>query len=75
MNGISDGNVYKKGRKLEADSDLKYEPVEYDGKEYLVNTSGRIMKNKKNLKDGNDTYYCTDKSGVVTYHGEDKYSS
>lgn len=75
MNGLSDGYVYKKGRKLEADSDLKYEPVEYDGKEYLVNTSGRIMKNKKNLKDGNDTYYCTDKSGVVTYHGEEKYSS
>lgn len=73
-NGISDGYLYRKGRKLEADSDLKYEPVTYDGKEYLVNTSGKIMKSRKNLKDGNDVYYCTDKSGVVTYSGLEKNS-
>lgn len=72
LNGISDGYIYKKGRKLEADSDLKYEPATCDGKEYLVNTSGKIMKNKKNLKDGNDVYYCTDKSGVITYSGTEK---
>lgn len=72
LNGISDGYIYKKGRKLEADSDLKYEPVTYNGKEYLVNTSGKIMKNKKNLKNGDDIYYCTDKSGIITYTGNDK---
>ena len=36
---------------------------------YLVNTSGKIQKNKTNVKDKNDTYYCTDAEGLVTYKG------
>ena len=30
------------------------------------------MKNKKNIKDSDDTYYCTDKDGIITYEGGEK---
>ena len=33
------------------------------------------MKNKKNVKDGNDMYYCTDGAGRVTYYGSEKCDS
>ena len=46
--------------------------MEWDGDTYLVNTSGKIQKNKKNAKDGDDKYYCTDSKGVVTYEGMEK---
>ncbi|MCI9135837.1 MAG: DUF4124 domain-containing protein [Lachnospiraceae bacterium] len=31
------------------------------------------MKNAKNIKDADDVYYCTDKKGVITYKGTEKY--
>ena len=43
-----------------------------DASAYLVNTSGSIMKNKKNLKDTDDGYYCTDSKGHVTGYSETK---
>lgn len=78
--------IYVHGRKAKADSDLKYEAfsamgVRMDTEDaktqggYLLNTSGSIMKNKKNVKDGNDMYICTDKDGKVAYYGEDKCGS
>ena len=48
-------------------------PSEYDGKEYLINTSGKIMKKRKNIKDAGDRYYCTDCEGVITYSRYEKY--
>lgn len=70
--GIQDGSLYIKGRLLKADKDARLEKVTYDDQEYLINTSGKLQKNKKNVKDGDDKYYCTDGNGVVTYEGNEK---
>lgn len=72
IHGISDHSIYIKGRKMKADSDRKLQAVTFDGKEYLVNTSGVIQKKKTNVKDADETYYCTDASGVITYSGSEK---
>ena len=72
--GIEDGVIYEKGKRLEADKDEKLKKVEWDGETYLVNTSGKIQKNKKNAKDADDRYYCTDSKGIVTYEGMEKKS-
>lgn len=72
-NEIKDGCIYIKGQRQDADRDEKLRKVEFDGETYLVNTSGKIQKNKKNAKDGDDRYYCTDKSGKVIYDDSDKW--
>ena len=72
--GIEDGVIYEKGKRLEADKDEKLKKVEWNGDTYLVNTSGKIQKNKKNAKDADDRYYCTDSKGIVTYEGMEKKS-
>lgn len=74
-NGIEDGVIYEKGKRLEADKDEKLKKVEWEGETYLVNTSGKIQKSKKNVKDADDRYYCTDSKGIVTYEGTDKNSA
>ncbi len=48
--------------------------VDVTGK-VLVNASGTVQKNVKNLKDNNDVYYYTDGSGKVVYAGNKLYSS
>ncbi|WP_270497169.1 hypothetical protein [Hungatella effluvii] len=40
---------------------------------YLINASGSLMKNKTNIKDSDDNYYCTNAAGKVTYYSQDKY--
>lgn len=76
--GIYKDVIYVAGRRIEADSDQGYAIFAEDGTEmtseggYLVNTSGKIQKNKKNVKDKDDMYYCTDKDGIVTYIGSEK---
>lgn len=71
--GMEENAIYVMGRKLKADKDSKCEAVTYKGEQYLVNTSGKIMKNAKNTKDADDVYYCTDKKGIITYKGAEKY--
>lgn len=70
VEGIYDGSIYEKGRLLTIDSGVRYGIIEYDGKEYLVNQSGKIQKNKKNLKDADGIYYSSDKDGIVTHRGD-----
>lgn len=38
----------------------------------LVNTTGSVLKNKKNIKSNDDYYFCTDEDGIVTYVGTEK---
>lgn len=64
--GISDGYIYMNGLRLTADEDTKYQAVTYKDQEYLINENGTIQKNKKNIKDADDYYYCTDSKGVFT---------
>lgn len=70
--GIYEGAIYDQGRLQKAENDMRYAVIEHQGKDYLVNTSGKVQKNKTNLRDADGTYYCTDKDGVVTYTGGDK---
>ena len=44
---------------------MRYEPIQLDGKSYLVNESGRVTKSTSGVKDADGVKYVTDKSGVV----------
>ena len=72
VTGPSDGYLYKNGRRLAAENGMKYGIVEYDDKEYVVNESGSLQKKKKNLKDADGYYYCTDKDGILIHQLNDK---
>lgn len=78
--GVRDNHVYNNGLQLEADSDLRYAPVELDGVRYLVNASGTIQKASsstkssarpelgsgyKDYKDSNDTVWTVNTDGIV----------
>ena len=39
---------------------------------YLISTSGKLMKNKKNIKDSDDTYYKTNNKGIIVDSGSEK---
>lgn len=73
INGIDGDSIYINGRRIEADSDMRYEQFEYGGESYLISAAGKIMKGRTNVKDADGYYYCTDKKGVVTYYGEERY--
>ena len=70
--GEKDGYLYNEiGRLQEASSDVKYEPVEYKGVRYLVNTSGKIMKatsasKPKTYKDKDGIVYTVNEKGEIT---------
>ncbi len=72
-NSIYDESIYVQGRLIKADKDEKYKVVEYDGKEYLVGTSGKLAKNKKNIKDGDEKYYVTNSDGSISESGYEKF--
>ena len=42
FNGIQDNRLYIEGRRQDADSELRYAPAEFEGRQYLVNTNGMI---------------------------------
>lgn len=71
VTGVKDSYVYFKGKLLAAGSDSKYMQIQssssvIDG--YVVDTSGRVVKNRKNLKDKNGVRFSVDSSGrKVTY--------
>lgn len=71
--GIDDDCIFVEGRRLEAEAGSKYQVVTYNDKEYLIGTNGKLVKNKKNVKDADDVYYKTDKNGVVIDSSEDKF--
>lgn len=70
--GIYEDCIYIKGRMLKAEKDEKYKVVEYKGEDYLVSTSGKLAKSKKNLRDADGIYYSTSSKGIVTYTGDEK---
>ncbi|MDO5417537.1 MAG: cell wall-binding protein [Lachnospiraceae bacterium] len=72
IHGISDNAIYIKGQKQKADKEMKLQEITFEGESYLVNTSGTIQKKKNNVKDADETYYCTDEKGIVTYRGDEK---
>ncbi len=71
-NGIDDDSIYIHGRRLEAESGTRYQVVAYKGEDYLINASGTLAKNKKNIKDADGVYYKTDSRGRVIDSGDEK---
>ena len=67
--GIDGDSIYVKGRRLEAEEGTKYQPVTYKDETYLISTSGKLVKNKKNVKDSDDVYYKTDSKGRIVDSG------
>ena len=79
-NGIKDNTLYIGGLRQDADSDLRYEPVEFEGKRYLVNTNGSVQKagssskssakpelgkGFKDFKDENEAVWTVNTDGVI----------
>lgn len=71
-NGINSDSIYIQGRLLKADKDEKYKVVQFNGKDYLVGTSGKLAKSKTNVQDGDGKYYRTNSDGTVKDSGYDK---
>ena len=69
VQGIHDGGIYDHGKLQTIEPGMRYGIIKYEGKDYLVNQSGKIQKNKKNVKDADEVYYSTDKNGIVTSTG------
>lgn len=70
--GIDGDYIYVKGRRMEAEEGAKYQPITYKDETYLVSATGKLMKNKKNIKDSDNVYYKTDSKGRVVESGEEK---
>ena len=70
--GIDGDSIYVKGRRLEAEEGTKYQPVTYKDETYLISTSGKLVKNKKNVKDSDDVYYKTDSKGRIVDSSTEK---
>lgn len=80
FHGIKDNSIYMYGLRMDADADLKYAPVSFQEKQYLVNAAGSIQKassssqSKKNpdlgkgfkdFEDANGTIWTVNTEGVV----------
>ena len=72
IDGIDGDSIYVKGRRIDAEEGTKYQPFTYKDETYLISTSGKLMKNKKNIKDSDDTYYKTNNKGIIVESGSEK---
>ena len=72
VDGVDGDSIFIKGRRIEAEEGSKYQPVTYKDETYLVSTAGKLMKNKKNIKDSDDVYYKTDSKGRIVDSGDEK---
>lgn len=74
--GIQGGILYYRGKQQTADGSLKYEVITLpgtsgSGTNYLINSSGKIVKNASNAGDNDGNRYATDRNGIVTkFNGE-----
>lgn len=80
FHGIKDNVLYIYGLRQEADKDLRFAPVELEGKKYLVNTNGAVQKagssskssakpelgnGFKDFKDENETVWTVNTEGII----------
>ena len=80
FHGVKDNVLYIYGLRQEADTDLRFAPVELDGKQYLINTNGAVQKagssskstakpelgsGFKDFKDENGTVWTVNTEGVI----------
>lgn len=76
--------IYQNGRRVKADTEERYavfdqfgnkntEKSSYtDSRYYLINSNGSIMTNKRNVKNVDEMYFCTNSKGIITYFSGDK---
>lgn len=80
FHGIRDNVIYNNGLRQQADSYMRYAPVTFEGKTYLVNASGTIQKASstsksserpdlgtgyRDLKDAFDNIWTIDVNGII----------
>ena len=68
--GVYDNYLYYMGRLQTADSGSRYEVITVDGRNYVVNTSGRIAKGTT-VKDRDGVKYKTSSSGILLEEDEE----
>lgn len=66
LDGVKDDYLYENGILIKADKDNKYEVVTVREKEYLVNTSGKVMKSGT-YKDSDDNKWVVTKDDNGDY--------
>ncbi len=64
-NGVRDGSLYYKGKLQTASDGQKYVCYHVDGNNYVVNSSGKVMKSKK-VKNSDGVQLETNGSGILT---------
>ncbi|MFC2735105.1 MAG: cell wall-binding protein, partial [Oribacterium sp.] len=66
LTGVRDNSLYYNGKLQKAEKDIRYQKATLpNGTTYVVNENGRIMKNRKNYKDGNGIKWTSDASGKL----------
>ena len=65
--GVIKGYLYDNGKLVSAEAGMKYEKVIVDGKEYLVNQSGKV-KVSGTVKDGDGTKWTVTKNSDGSYN-------
>ncbi len=78
--GIRDNVIYENGLRKQADEGLRYAPVQFEGKTYLVNASGTIQKASassksssrpelgagfRDMKDASEGVWTVDVNGII----------
>ena len=64
-NGVKDNNLYYKGKLQKATDGQKYVCYRVDGSNYVVNSSGKVMKGKT-VKNSDGVALTTNSSGILT---------
>ncbi|MFR4440729.1 MAG: cell wall-binding protein [Hungatella sp.] len=77
--GIRNGSLYYMGKLQKASDGLKYEVISMPSgnghTNYLVNSSGKIVKSTSGVKDSDGVKYVTNSSGVVQKINDESISS
>jgi len=71
--GVNGGTLYYKGKLQKASTSEKYAPIRVNDRNYLVNTSGKLQKNKK-CTDGDGVKWESDSAGIVYLQDGELYS-
>lgn len=69
-NGVKDNYLYYKGKLQKATDGQKYVCYRVDGKNYVVNSSGKVMKNA-NVKNSDGVKFTTNSSGQLIKADDD----
>lgn len=82
--GVKDNYLYYMGKLQTADEGSRYQIISFPSgnnySNYLVNQSGKVMKNAKNLRDADGVKYTSNSAGIIMKIddqsiGSDKYKS